>query len=204
MNKIIFFDFDGVIVSSIELTLEINREIITDMEMDDLKDWVEGNVYSKKIKGIEVDETMTSLYFEKYGQRVVKMVPVEGMGEVLEKIKKKGWKMLIISSADESSIENFLDKNGLRDYFLDVMAKHTHASKVEKFKMALKKYKIEPKDALMVTDTVGDVKEAHEVKIKAIGVTWGLHEEERLLKNGVDFVARKPEDIWKGIKEILA
>jgi hypothetical protein len=30
-----------------------------------------------------------------------------------------------------------------------------------------------------------------------------LHEPERLIKNGVDFMAEKPEDILVGIKKIL-
>jgi phosphoglycolate phosphatase len=81
------------------------------------------------------------------------------------------------------------------------MAKNTHTSKVEKFKMVFKKYKIKPQETLIVTDSVGDVKEAHEAKMKAIGVIWGLHEKERLEKNGTDFIAEKPNNILTGIKK---
>ena len=70
--------------------------------------------------------------------------------------------------------------------------------------MIFRKYKIKPDETLIITDSVGDVKEAHEVKMKAIGVIWGIHEKERLEKNGVDFVAEKPEEILLGIKKILA
>jgi len=66
----------------------------------------------------------------------------------------------------------------------------------------LDKYKIKKTETLLVTDSVGDVKEAHEVGIKAIGVTWGLHEKERLEKNKADFMAEKPNDILEGIKKI--
>ena len=66
-----------------------------------------------------------------------------------------------------------------------------------------KEFNIKPKETLLITDSVGDVKEAHEVKMKAIGVLWGLHERERLERNGVDFVAETPKDILTGIKKIL-
>jgi len=39
--------------------------------------------------------------------------------------------------------------------------------------------------------------------MKSIGTSWGAHEPERLIKNGVDFMAYKPKDIIKGIRKIL-
>ncbi|MPM45742.1 hypothetical protein SDC9_92433 [bioreactor metagenome] len=39
--------------------------------------------------------------------------------------------------------------------------------------------------------------------MKAIGVLWGLHERERLERNGVDFIAETPKDILVGVKKIL-
>ena len=83
------------------------------------------------------------------------------------------------------------------------MARETHTSKVKKFEMILEKYRIKSNETLIVTDTIGDVKEAKEVKIKAIGVGWGVHEAERLKENGADFIAKKPKDILIGIKKIL-
>jgi len=91
----------------------------------------------------------------------------------------------------------------LKKYFSEILAKDIHASKVEKFKMIFEEYGIKASETLIVTDTVGDVKEAKEVGMKSIGSSWGLHEPERLIKNGVDFMAEKPKDILKGIEKIL-
>lgn len=202
-NKVILFDFDGVIVNSCQLSYEINREQYSNVTYSELQDWSEGNIYSRKL--IEEMKDEDEIYFfEQYYKRITELVPVEGMETVIEELDRQGYKLIIVSSADEDSIENYLKIHNLDKYFMEIMARKTHRSKVEKFKMIFDKYKIKAKETLIVTDSVGDVKEAHEVKMKAIGVIWGLHEKERLEKNGTDFIAENPNDILAGIKKILA
>ncbi|MFA5532236.1 MAG: HAD family hydrolase [Candidatus Shapirobacteria bacterium] len=202
-NKIIFFDFDGVIVNSCQMSFEINKESIVDIEYSEIQKWGEGNVYNSKLRETFNDDHIR-YYFEQYEQRVKEILPVEGMEEVFKKLISIGYRLVIVSSADEKAIEIFLKKYSLDKYFIEILARRAHTSKVEKFKMAFGKYKIKAKETLLVTDSVGDIKEAHEVKMKAIGVIWGLHEKERLEKNGADFIAEKPEDIIIGVKKILA
>lgn len=201
-TKIVMFDFDGVIVNSCDMALEINREYFGSMEYSEVQDWAEGNVYNRKLREEEGNGSEI-YYFEQYSKRVTELVPVEGIENVFKELIKQNFKLIIVSSADEEIIKNYLEKYNLEKYFIKIMARKTHTSKVEKFKMVFEEFKIKPKETLLITDSVGDVKEAHEVKMKAIGVLWGLHERERLERNGVDFVAEKPEDILIGIKKIL-
>ena len=114
-----------------------------------------------------------------------------------------GFLLIIVSSASEEPINDFLTKYNLKKYFNEILAKETHFGKVEKFKMMLKKYKTVAKETVMVTDSIGDVKEAMEVKVKTIGVVWGVHDAKRLREIGADFIAEKPEDILVGVKKIL-
>ena len=202
-NKVIIFDFDGVIVNSCQLSLEIDKEQYEGITFSELQSWGEGNFYSQK-KRDEMDETHEEYYFEQYYKRVVELIPVEGIGEVIEELNRWGYKLVIVSSSSEDSIENYLKTHNLDKYFVEIMGKDTHKSKVEKFKILFGKYKISPSETLIITDSVGDVKEAHEVKMKAIGVLGGLHERERLEKNRVDFIAENPGEILTGIKKILA
>lgn len=202
-NKVILFDFDGVIVNSCQMSYEINREYFSDVQYSDIQAWGEGNVYSKKLREDSTEES-EEYYFEQYSRRIVELVPVEGMENIFKELDLQGYQLIVVSSADEASIRKYLVEHNLDKYFTEIMAKNTHTSKVEKFKMVFEKYKIKPSETLIVTDSVGDVKEAHEAKMKAIGVIWGLHEKERLEKNGTDFIAETPNDILAGIKKILA
>jgi phosphoglycolate phosphatase len=202
-NKVIIFDFDGVIVNSCQLSFDINREQYSNVTYSELQSWSEGNIYSKKLRE-EMNDSDEIYFFEQYHKRVVELIPVEGIEKVIRELNRQGYRLMIVSSADEDAIKNYLEIHNLDKYFLEIMARKTHTSKVEKFKMIFKKYKIKSSQTLIITDSVGDVKEAHEVKMKAIGVTWGIHEKERLGKNGADFIAEKPEEILVGIKNILA
>lgn len=202
-NKIIMFDFDGVIVSSSQLSFEIDKELFVDLEYSELQNWAEGNIYQKKLRdGYDV-VTVNEYYFEKYSQKINTLLPVEGIEEVLKKLNSLKYKLIIVSSSDENSIKDFLEKYNLREYFVEILGMKSHFNKAEKFKMIFDKYKIKPNETLIVTDSVGDIKEAEEVKMKAIGVTWGIHEKERLEKGGADFIAEEPKNIIEGINKIL-
>jgi phosphoglycolate phosphatase len=50
-------------------------------------------------------------------------------------------------------------------------------------------------DVVLVTDTVGDVLEAREAGIRAIGVAWGMHTEQQLLNAGADRVALQAQEL---------
>ena len=50
-------------------------------------------------------------------------------------------------------------------------------------------------DVVLVTDTAGDVAEAKEAGIRAIGVAWGMHTEHQLLAAGAEKVALWPQEL---------
>jgi len=50
-------------------------------------------------------------------------------------------------------------------------------------------------DVVLVTDTAGDVIEAREAGIRAIGVAWGMHGERQLLDAGAEKVALWPQEL---------
>ena len=55
-------------------------------------------------------------------------------------------------------------------------------SKVIKINGLLKKYGHDPKDALFITDTLGDIRDGTACGVATIGVTWGNHDRETLKK----------------------
>ncbi|MDF3281137.1 MULTISPECIES: HAD family hydrolase [unclassified Gordonia (in: high G+C Gram-positive bacteria)] len=53
----------------------------------------------------------------------------------------------------------------------------------------------DPREVVLVTDTVGDVEAAVTAGIRAVGVAWGMHTEEQLLAAGAEFVAIWPQEL---------
>lgn len=56
-------------------------------------------------------------------------------------------------------------------------------------------------DVVLVTDTVGDVVEAREAGIRAIGVAWGMHSERQLLDAGAERVALWPQELVAWLRD---
>ncbi len=56
-------------------------------------------------------------------------------------------------------------------------------------------------DVVLVTDTVGDVVEAREAGVRAIGVSWGMHGERQLLDAGAERVALWPQELIAWLRD---
>jgi phosphoglycolate phosphatase len=56
-------------------------------------------------------------------------------------------------------------------------------------------------DVVLVTDTVGDVAEAREAGVRAIGVSWGMHGERQLLDAGAERVALWPQELIAWLRD---
>lgn len=54
---------------------------------------------------------------------------------------------------------------------------------------------LESAEVVLVTDTVGDIAEAKEAGVRAIGVAWGMHTEKQLLEAGAEKVALWPQEL---------
>jgi phosphoglycolate phosphatase len=48
---------------------------------------------------------------------------------------------------------------------------------------------------VLVTDTAGDVRDALDAGIRAVGVAWGMHDSDELTEAGAEFVAIWPQEL---------
>ena len=83
------------------------------------------------------------------------------------------------------------------------MGNDVHASKTVKNKMLLEKYALSPADAVFITDTLGDIREATECGIPAIGVLWGWHDRETLERGSPAAIVEDPAMLYEAIKKVL-
>jgi phosphoglycolate phosphatase len=60
---------------------------------------------------------------------------------------------------------------------------------------------LQANDVMLVTDTVGDVMEAREAGVRAIGVAWGMHTERQLLDAGAHSVALWPQELVAWLRD---
>jgi phosphoglycolate phosphatase len=199
MSKYLLFDFDGVIVDSFELAYEVKKMICPKVDRDNIRRAFEGNINDNFNAGdYHTNECRHDINFSaEYVPKLKESVKIfDGMEEVLKDLAES-YTLIVISSTLSAPIKELLEKFGLDSYFTEIMGNDVHKSKIEKIKMVFAKYGVGSSDCLFITDTLGDLREASHVDVRAIAVSWGFHSHETLAKGNPYMIVDKPEElIW--------
>lgn len=198
MVKAIIFDFDGVIADTFQLNLDILREQKGPVKAGIFRDHFNGNIWEKPV--IKFSKEEVKYGFTEYHARLdaKHLFPVR---DQIGKLAKK-YKMYIISSSPERSIEKFSELAEISKYFEKILGYYAHQSKIEKFKMLFQEYNLNPEECIFVTDSLGDLREAKKVGVPTIAVTWGYHGKTRLKKGSPDIIIQDFKDITKAIEKL--
>src|SRR3989338_4992642 len=202
--KLILFDFDGVLVNTIEFSYKIHKENNKNFTFEQFQNFSNGNYY----KGIGAAVTSGHIlqtiaeFKNNYDAYVATMSVHDILYNTVIKLSKI-YTLSIVSSMFDESIIKFLEKENLKKCFSDILGANVHINKAIKINMLLEKYKISPDDTVFITDSLGDVLEAHECGVKSIGVLWGIHPHETLKSGNPEKIIDNPMDLYDTVKEIL-
>ena len=201
MNTLFLFDFDGVLVNSLDLYAEavtrclerIGTPIVKSKE--DYLALFDGNFYeSMAARGVDlaayneaVREILPRIDYDA-------MKPYDGLIPVLATLEKDHL-LAVVSSNGYRTIRTMLDRFGFAPYFREIFGADFRISKKEKIVYALEKYGIPGERAFYIGDTAGDIREARAAGISSVAVTWGWHSRERLVAAGPDFLVDRPEEL---------
>lgn len=140
-------------------------------------------------------------FFHTYRERLLNMQPTVGMREIIERMAAHH-QLAIVSSSLSAPIHDFLVQENLDQYFEGVYGVDVHPSKKIKLEQLFEKYGASAEKFLFVTDTLGDIREATEVHVPSIGVTWGFHSEETLAQGMPKGIASSVEELAKLLPQI--
>lgn len=203
MEKIccIIFDFDGVLVDSFDAAFKISKSLLHVEDPSKYKDLFLSGI-SKKIKST-LSASQVKSFFQKYGKKISHLPLVPGMDNILRDLKSD-YLLAINSSANTPSIKQFLKIHNLDGYFKEILGYDIDPSKTEKILKIIGEYQFEKSDCLMITDTLGDIVEANEAGVATIGVTWGYHTEEELIRGKPFSIAHNPGQLQTAIKKYFS
>jgi phosphoglycolate phosphatase len=195
------FDFDGVIVDSMELYEETTRRCFETIgkpitkNHEDFLDLFDENFYEAiQQRGVSIEE---------FNDAVKQVVPTidysgvtafEGLMPILRELKKNHV-LLIVSSNNVHAIMAILSIINFNSCFDEILGADFRLSKVDKIIYAMEKWNISSDRTFFVGDTTGDIKEAKEAGVKTVAVTWGWHTKERLEKTKPDLLIDFPREL---------
>ncbi len=200
MNKVVIFDFDGVIANTFKMCYGINTEAEPGLTEIQYRSRFQGNINkaTNNANSFSKEE-----FYERYGKKILHAALFDGIRESLETLNGK-YIIVIVSSSNTASILDFLHHYNLKQYVHEVLGNDIHESKVEKFKMVFETYNASAESCVLITDTCGDVREAQEVNMPAIAVTWGYQDNNILKKCEPTAIITTPKEIIDQVSRILA
>ncbi len=113
-----------------------------------------------------------------------------GVLDILKYLTNNDCKLYIATSKRKEPTLRILDKLEVRGYFTDIINTDDknigNFTKKEMISILIERYKIDPKQAVMVGDSVSDIIAGKENGLRTIAVLFGYDKREELLKSNAD------------------
>lgn len=196
MIKLVIFDYDGVLFDTKKVAFEVVNKCsqkflnkkITEKEFAEI---FKSNFYeAMKNKGVD-QQTLDKI--KDYAIEILskKQLHVHsGIKSSVEKLSKTHT-LAVISSNYDDIMKSNLENAGILGNFDYILGTEEGENKKHKIRKLLKETKISKSEAIFITDTVGDIKEAKKAGIKTMAVTWGFHNKKMLSEEKPDYIAEK-------------
>lgn len=123
MQKLICFDFDDVIVNNkFVFKIPVIGHKLRTFELG--AQFIEGNLDPKKFNRFmdEVMKQVKDVHIDHVMKLLLHMHLQKGARETLAQLKKNGYKIIIVSTNDETFIRRFLEKHHLLEYVSHIYA----------------------------------------------------------------------------------
>jgi len=207
--KTIFFDLDGTItdsapgiMNSIKYALEKNP--LPMLWEEHLRSFIGPPLRGQfcKVCGLADEESarMVEDYREYYRDKGIFGNNVyDGVIEMLEKLRKKGFRLAIATSKPEMFAKQIADYFGFSKYFDFIGGACMNESRTDKYEVI--EYVIEScnitdrNEVVMVGDRSHDMIGAKKAGLHSIGVLYGYGSKEELEQSGAEMLVEVPEQI---------
>lgn len=209
MYRYIFFDLDGTLTDPGE---GITKSVA--YALDKFGIHVEDRSSLNKFIGPPLKDSFMAYYgfSEEDAQKAVEYYreyfgvtglfenrPYDGIYDVLETLKNRGYILAVATSKPEVYTERILEKFSLSGYFDHVAGATLDSSRVKKSDVIAHAVRLagvtDMKQILMAGDRKHDVEGAKAHGIDCAGVLYGYGSRQELADAGADYILEKPADI---------
>ena len=206
-KEIIIFDWDGTLIDSQANIVQCFQLVINELNLPE-----RSNPQISNIIGLGMREALKELFPGQDADLYEQMVdryryhffasnpsePFEGAKEVLSELSRAGYVLAVATGKGRNGLNKALLHTGFGEYFhvtrcADETRSKPHPQMLEEI---LEHTGMDPGQAVMVGDTEYDLEMAKNAGMSSIGVSYGVHEGERLLKH-------KPITVINEIRALL-
>lgn len=224
MTKLVIFDVDGTFLNSYGLYEKVVRTYSRENNLPfpcissikkgygapDAYDFKWGVPREEQKKHLHATFRMTDEWSVS-GEADKTPLLFDGVIDSLTHLKDLGYTLAIVTSKPETPLLHLLEYHGIQNFFCtqrnwDDIKRRSLGEKPspDKLHCVMRELKFSPEEAVMIGDTTMDIGAGSAAGTATIGVTWGVHDEERLLSKGAQHIVRTQfSDLVPVIKSVL-
>ncbi|MFA8342118.1 MAG: HAD family hydrolase [Rhodothermaceae bacterium] len=193
--KHVIWDWNGTLIDDTVLCMDLMNYFLRqqnkkEIDLDIYKNIFTFPVYNYYLKaGIEMSEeefkTLSIDFIEKYEAFKYDCKLFTDVKETLEKINSVNIKQSVLSAYKQDSLLEFLGHYDLLNNFENIVGLDNiyAAGKIENGKKLIKKIGVDPKEIVLIGDTLHDLEVANEIGADCILVSRGHQSRERLINS---------------------
>lgn len=120
-----------------------------------------------------------------------------GTLETIRTLHRRGVKMAVATGKSMRGLNAVIDHHGLAGFFVSLQTPDYNPGKPhpQMLEKAMRDAGAEPAQTFMVGDTSYDMLLARNAGCKAIGVSWGYHDDQELQESGANYLIREFEEL---------
>jgi phosphoglycolate phosphatase len=208
MTSVFIFDYDGVLVDSFELFMNLFLKACKNHGWNQIstkKEFLylfEGNMFEYMMNhGMSRQDILDVVLEVKEGllTHLDDICLFPGLQETLEYLSRTHI-LCISTSNDTAVVKTYLKKQHLT-VFDEVFGSDIHPSKIKKIELIKQRYPAD--EYAYIGDTIGDIKEGKKAGVKTVAVTWGWHTKQQLQQANPDVLIDQVADL-KTIPKMIA
>jgi phosphoglycolate phosphatase-like HAD superfamily hydrolase len=206
MNKTIIFDFDGTIVDSFNLALDIAYKLTKNPNLIDQEKVNELRTMSLFKAANEIGiprRTWPGLLFKGKKMMTDRLLELEifpGLDNLIAQLRLAGFKLYIVSSNSKKNISKIIQKNNLNQYFDNIYGGIGLLGKSKVLRFIMKQKHLSPSNVLYIGDEIRDIDASNKAHIKSIAVSWGYMSKSLLADHQPWMLVDNVEQLKKAIE----
>ncbi|HLA69466.1 MAG TPA: HAD-IA family hydrolase [Bacteroidota bacterium] len=143
-------------------------------------------------------------FYRSNHRRLAKLYP--GIREVLNDVKQRGKLLALFTGKGIHTTTITLEEFGLKDLFDSVVTGNdvvNHKPSAEGIQKILDQFNLKPEEAVMVGDSVSDIKASRSAGVRIVAVLWDSYAKDRVLQMETDFVFHDVTEFHRWLREQL-